>query len=308
MGCGISAFVDADTPQAGRGLADVPGWFEEWEQIFSRFRPDSDLNRLNAAAGQAVPVHPALFAVVQAALEAARWTGGLVVPSVLKSLQHAGYTVSFDRLTLDQPAPPEVAGWQTSLIGWQAVELDQHRQTIFLPAGVSLDLGGIAKGWAARQAVERLQQFGPALVNAGGDLAASDFLNDGQPWLVDVADPLRDDEPLAQLALGGGGIATSGVDYRRWQVGGAARHHIIDPRSGEPAVTDVISVTIVAPDVLQAEAAAKAVLIQGSQTGLAWLEQQPELAGLLVLNDGQVWLSSKLPDYLWSENDNTQPE
>jgi thiamine biosynthesis lipoprotein len=136
-------------------------------------------------------------------------------------------------------------------------------------------------------------------MDAGGDIAVSDQMADGHPWPVAIADPLDVQESLDLLALRSGGVATSGIDYRRWQKDGAWKHHIIDPRTGEPAQTDLMSVTIAAPDVLHAEAAAKTVLILGSQAGLDWLENQPELGGLLALQDGRVLYSSWMPHYLW---------
>jgi thiamine biosynthesis lipoprotein len=150
-----------------------------------------------------------------------------------------------------------------------------------------LDFGGIAKGWAAHQTARRLGMYGPALVDAGGDIAVSSLQADGQPWRIGVADPFEPDHSLAVLGLGRCGVATSGRDFRRWHQDGRPSHHIIDPRTGQPAETDVLTATVIAPDVLQAEAAAKKALILGSQDGLAWLEAHPGLTGLLVLEDGR---------------------
>jgi len=101
------------------------------------------------------------------------------------------------------------------------------------------------------------------------------------------------------LKLGRCGVATSGRDYRRWQQNGAWQHHIIDPRTGQPAETDVFSATVIAPDVRQAEMATKTALILGSQAGLAWLEAQTSLTGMLVLEDGQVLQDSRFEKYIW---------
>jgi thiamine biosynthesis lipoprotein len=93
-------------------------------------------------------------------------------------------------------------------------------------------------------------------------------------------------------------VATSGTDYRRWKKDGAWQHHIIDPRTGHPATSDVLSATVVAPSVVDAEVAAKTVLISGSLDGLRWLEDHPSYAGLLVLADGRRLLSSRIKAYL----------
>lgn len=135
-----------------------------------------------------------------------------------------------------------------------------------------LDLGGIAKGWAADIAAQRLAKAGPALIDAGGDIAVSGPMADGSPWPIAIANPFAPEDSLGLLLLVRGAVATSGRDYRRWTRGGVEQHHIIDPRTGQPAQTDVLSATIVAPDGPAAEMAAKVALILGSQAGLAWLD------------------------------------
>ena len=314
MGCGMSAILDSTASGADRMVARVPVWFEEWEAALSRFRPDSDLCRLNQSSGKAFEAGRILWEVVKAALEAARWTGGLVTPAILKLVERAGYEQSFDLAKSNKVVQPDdrrnwvtQAGDEIFHAGWQNILLDEATHTIILPEGLKLDLGGIAKGWAAQQAMVRLLDYGPALVDASGDIAVSGCQADGQSWLVDIADPLQVEENLGLLALGKCGVATSGIDYRRWLQDGNWRHHIIDPRSGEPANTDLMSVTVIAPDVMQAEAAAKVVLILGSQAGLEWLEKQTQLSGLLAFQDGQILQSNHLLDFLWSnyvtEND-----
>ena len=120
-----------------------------------------------------------------------------------------------------------------------------------------------------------------------------------EPWLIEVADPWRPDEQVACLLVAEGAVATSGRDYRRWQQGAVWQHHIVDPRTGQPAQTDVLCATVVAPTMLCAEAAAKTALILGSQNGLTWIENQAVLAALLVLEDGQILSSPRMEEYLW---------
>jgi thiamine biosynthesis lipoprotein len=242
-------------------------------------------------------------------LENARWTGGLVVPTVLKSLEHAGYTRSFD--PNQQTAQPErqdgghlatLEERKADLIRWSDIHLDQTCHTITLPEGIKLDLGGVGKGWAARQAMQRLEEYGPVLVDAGGDISISGLDTDGIPWGVSIDDPMQLQESLGELSLGQGGVATSGIDYRRWLQNGVLRHHIIDPRTGEPAQTDLIAATILATDVIQAEAAAKAVLILGKKAGQDWLKERPEFSGLLVGQDGSLTNCGDIKELLRSEN------
>jgi thiamine biosynthesis lipoprotein len=277
-------------------LAAVPDWFAAWEQTLSRFRPDSELMRLNAQPGRWVRVSDTLWQVLQAARDAARMSGGLVIPTVLPALAAAGYDRSLADLPSECPVIPA-----PSVPDWRAIRCDPQQRAVWLPPGVQLDLGGIAKGWAAAQVAQRLAEYGPVLVDAGGDIAISGPRRDGTPWPIAVANPHQPDRDGDLLLIRTGGVATSGTDYRRWQQGGQWQHHLIDPATGAPARTDLLSVTVVAPDVLTAETAAKVVLLKGSRAGLVWLEQQPALAGLLMTIDGQVMHSRRLSTYLWKE-------
>ena len=234
------------------------------------------------------------------AVQTAERSAGLVTPLVLGALEEAGYDRSFDLLaglSLDDWAdgPQD----DRSAPGLADLFLDPFERTVCLPPGMRLDLGGVAKGWAANRAMEYLRETGPALVNAGGDIAISGPLQDGCFWPVGILDPQRPESNLGTLLLPQSGVATSGIDYRRWQFHEAWQHHIIDPRSGKPAQTDILSTTIIAPTVTTAEVAAKMVLISGSQVGMEWLSDHPSLAGLVIRQDGQVDYSDSYRQYDW---------
>lgn len=303
MGSRVFVAAESDSPLVREHLARVPTWFAEWEQVLSRFRDDSELARLNSSAGAWVPVGPVLWEVLQAALDAAHWSNGLVTPTLLAALEASGYVCSFDaggqalaghNGTAPASVPP-------SLNDWLQIRCDPATRSVWLPPAMRLDLGGIAKGWAADQTLQALCASGPLLVDAGGDIALSGPQLDGSPWPIGVANPACPAEALALLLIGRGGVATSGRDYRRWRHNGTWQHHILDPRTGQPAQTDVVSATVVAPTAATAEAAAKTVLILGSRAGLAWLERQPAYAGLLILEDGALLQSSRMQAYLWQE-------
>lgn len=296
MGCEMLALVafPGDEPDI---LARVPQWFEEWEQALSRFRLSSELSQLNRRPDQYVRVSETLWEVYQAALWAEGFTDGLVTPALGQALIEAGYDRSFE--LMDRHQPGQIAATRLDLPTLQATAMNTLERSLCLPAGIQLDLGGVAKGWAAHQAMSRLKGAGPALVDAGGDIAISGALPGSQPWPVGVANPFQPDHELALLHLGNCGVATSGRDRRHWFRGGELQHHVIDPRTGRPARTDLVAVTIVAPTVMEAEAAAKAALIMGSEAGLAWLEASaPKLAGLFVREDCNVLISQAMPAYL----------
>lgn len=302
MGCQMLAVVDTDAVPAADGLMHVPEWFEAWEAALSRFRPESELSRLNRAAGAPVPVSDVLWTVLDAALKAARQSAGLVTPTLLDALTAAGYDRSFDALERRQPA----LATPVVMPDWRTIRRDERARTVCLPAGLKLDFGGIAKGWAAAEAARRLSAFGPALVDAGGDVAVSGPMADGQAWPVAVADPITAGQQADLVLIASGGVATSGRDHRRWQQGGVWQHHILDPRTGRPAVTDALSVTVIAPNILDAEVAAKMVLIQGSQAGLAWLDARPKLAALIALENGRVLRSRRFAAHTWQAPTNLQ--
>ncbi len=297
MGSRMLALLDATTGEAEELLVCVPAWFEEWEQALSRFRPGNELDRLNHSDGRPMAVSETLWDVFQSSRAAGHFTGGLVVPTLLDALVGAGYDRSFESLppiqtspSFTQPGMPEPSG----IIVW-----DAPTRSLILPNSVHLDLGGIAKGWAADQAVRRLSRLGPALVDAGGDIAISGVKNDGQAWPVGIDEPFNAGAHFETLKLARCGVATSGKDYHRWLKDGFWQHHIIDPRTGLPADTDILTATVVAPTAVEAEAAAKAVLILGSQAGLDWLEADSGLAGVLVLENGNRIYSRNMDKYLW---------
>jgi thiamine biosynthesis lipoprotein len=290
MGCKMLAALDFPTEVASRLLSQVPGWFEIWEAILSRFRSTSELSRINDQSGVPVVVSETMWSVLQVARRAEKLSSGLVTPALLSELIIAGYTASFDQLGEERRVRHARIS-TTPVYSLLDVTFQSEDRIICLPEGLQLDLGGVAKGWAAHRAMRLLKNYGPALVDAGGDIAISGLKSDGRPWLVGIDDPLRRVDSLATLRLGRCGVATSGKDHRRWKVDNRWVHHIIDPRTGEPASTDVLTSTVIASNVMMAEMAAKVVLILGSQAGLAWLNAHPGYAGLIVTDDGDVYTS-----------------
>jgi thiamine biosynthesis lipoprotein len=278
MGTTISVLAPEENAEAAR---DATRWlFAEWEAVLSRFRSDSELSRLNARAGEWVEVSSLLFTVTATALDAARATNGVFDPTLLRQLVSLGYdrTVS----ALPSIAPPLSEVIQPGG-GWRGIRIDRGERRIFLPAGVALDFGGIAKGMAADAAVERLREIGVAsgCVNAGGDLATFGLPPDGDGWPIGV----QGIHATRMITLRRGALATSGIANRHWRQGAFARRHILDPRTGMPAETGLWSVTVAAERCAQAEAAAKAAFILGPHEGPRFLNER-KLAALFALEDG----------------------
>ena len=291
MSCEMAAWVAAtDAAIARERLAAAQRFIETVEAHLSRFRPQSELSRLNARAGQEVRVSPLLWEVLEWALEAAHRTAGVYDPTVLDALEAAGYDRSFDerRTTSDERHSVErtlQTPHQPS--AWQAIRLNPHARSVTLPPGVRLDLGGVAKGWAAERAADRLAVLGPCLVDAGGDIAARGSPPGERGWPIAVADPREPDADLALLIVRDRGVATSGTDYRRWMHNGTLQHHLIDPRTRRPAQTDLLAVTVVAPDAAQADLHALVTMVLGLEEGQRYLRRQRGVEGLLIREDGQ---------------------
>lgn len=294
MGSQMTAMLSPDASDAEARLRQVPRWFEAWEQTLSRFRPDSPLSRLNQA-GEGAAVSETLWEVLQASLAAAEESGGMVVPTQLAALETAGYSRSFERV---QAGDTEARSVETPACShWQDIRCGAIGRTVALPAGMRLDLAGVAKGWAADRAASQLGGNDGALVDAGGDVAVHPS-SSGFCWPIGVADPHRAGSALAVLRLSEGGVATSGRDYHKWKRGGEWMHHIIDPRTGRPARTDVVTATVIAPSALIADVAAKTALIMGSRRAVRWLDQK-NLGALLVLEDGRVDVTTRFEQHLW---------
>lgn len=299
MGSRILVAMDTESEDFADWCAKTVKWFEEWEQIFSRFRLTSELSELNSKSGEWVWVSSVFWQVFRLSLKVKEMTHGLVTPEALNALENAGYAISFDDMAehMDELLRRPMA--QIEEIG--DIELDPSRHSIRLPKGQRIDLGGVVKGWAATQAMSHLRKVAPVLVDAGGDISVSGPLENGEAWPVGVADPNDATHNLRLVMINRGGLATSGRDYRRWQKDGRWQHHIIDPRIDRPAETDILSATVFAPDLVTAEAYAKMGLILGSTEGAAALDQIKNLGYFFALEDGTQLSNKTFDEIVWNE-------
>ena len=260
----------------------------------SRFRPDSELSRLNAAAGAVTSVSELFAELVEAALRAARLTDGDVDPTCGQALARIGYDRDFALL---QAAEPEARGGQSRaratragrVPGWRNVQLDRGRRLVQLSNGAQLDLGATAKAWAADRCAEIIaaETGSGILVSLGGDIAAA-----GPPpadgWQVRVTDDhaAGPEAPGQTVTIRSGGLATSSTTVRAWAVGGRRMHHIIDPATGEPARSCWRTVSVAAASCVDANTASTAAIVRG-EAALPWL-REAGLPARLVRHDGAV--------------------
>jgi thiamine biosynthesis lipoprotein len=231
--------------RAKDALRVIQATFEREDRRFSRFRHDSEISAVNAAAGSWTPVTRPFRRVLRASLRAAESTGGLFDPTVLPALLAIGYDRDFDevlagaRLALN---PPEPCG------RWRDIRISADR--VLLPEGAAVDFGGIAKGWTVDRCAKRIRELVPwALVDAGGDLRVVGS-PPGKGLDVAVEDPHDPSAEIVRLRVRAGAVATSSVTTRSW---GPGLHHLIDPRSGRPADTGAIQATVWARSCAAAE-------------------------------------------------------
>jgi FAD:protein FMN transferase len=270
MGTEIEVLLDGDDPSE---LEEAEREFRRLEALLSRFRPDSELSRLNGAGELAVG--PELLELAERAVEAREQTGGRFDPTVHDAVVAAGYDRSFELVAVEGPGfraeAPRAGG---------RVEIDRTSGRVALEPGYKLDLGGIAKGWAADRVATRLGEAGPALVNAGGDIAAGG----AREWPVAVEAA----ESALTLGVVDGGLATTGRDRRRWTRDGRAEHHIVDPATGIPADTDLLTVTVAAASATDAEVLATSLFLAGGRERALEEADAAGIAAVLVTSDGRL--------------------
>jgi thiamine biosynthesis lipoprotein len=293
LGTGVRLLV-TQADSLGRVREAVQRELDAIEGACSRFREDSELSRLNAAAGREVAIGPLLSEALAAALRAARATAGAVDPTVGGSMLRIGYDRDF--ASVDREGEP-IHLVAERVPGWEVVELDVERRRARAPQGVQLDLGATAKALAADRAARSAlgTTEGGVLVSLGGDIATS-----GPPprggWRVLVTDdhaaPL--DAPGQVVSLTDGGLATSSTTVRRWERGRVVLHHIIDPATGLPAASCWRTVAVLAATCVDANAAATASIIWGERAP-EWLERH-RLPARLVALDGRVVRVAGWPD------------
>jgi len=253
----------------------------------SRFKPDSELAWVNAHAGAPVSLSCLLAQAVRVALDAARSSAGRVDPTLGAQLRAAGYDRTFALVR-------ERDGWRVGPAAsrgpaWEGVELDDDERLLLVPDGIELDLGATAKAWAADRAARRIAAAAGTgvLVSLGGDVAVAGPAPDGG-WPVRIADdhaaPLESPGPV--VAISSGGLATSSTVVRRWPTDEGEAHHILDPRTGRPAVTPWRSVSVAAASCVDANVATTTAVVLG-EPALEWLAVR-ELPARAVRRDGSV--------------------
>lgn len=263
------------------------------EKLFTTFDPGSQVNQINAAAGEKpVIADKEVFDLIERSSRISQVTDGafdITYGSIDKSLWN------FD-IAMQSLPDPDTARSMVSLIDYGSIELNREASTVFLPKkGMRIGFGGIGKGYAADRAAVIMQQYGIAsgLVNASGDIKAWGKQADGKPWKIGISHPDDPAFPFAWLALTNNAIATSGNYEKYVMIAGKKYSHTINPKTGMP-VTGIKSVTVMAPSAELADAMATPVIIMGTKAGLALIDQLPGFAAIIIDDQNNIYSSENI--------------
>jgi thiamine biosynthesis lipoprotein len=286
--------LDGDAAAARWAAQEARRTLLDAHRRLSRFDPGSELSRLNRDPRRVVPASPLLRKVVAAALTAGLRSGGLVDATLVGEIEAAGYVESrdFDDGPDAGVTPPPRPAAPNPRAGWCELGVDDRAGTVTRPPGLRLDPGGIAKGLMADLVGEALSGFGSFAVDCCGDMRVGGTR--GREQRVLVEDP-GGGEPLHELRIADGAVATSGITRRAWTgADGRRAHQIIDPRSGLPAFTGVVQATAVAPTGLIAEILAKSALLTGPERAASQLP----FGGVIVESGGAVRIAEPVVSLL----------
>lgn len=289
-----------DHGSSDRARAIVTDLMRQVEAAISRFRPDSELARINGGAGRLVPVGALTVKLVDVAIDAARRSNGLVDPTLGRQIIECGYHDDIDRVRgTARPVGAALPGGQ-----WRSIRIDRALRLVGVPAGVALDLGATAKAWTVDEAARRVaDRLGSAcLVEIGGDISAAAPRRGERSdprWRVDVQE--RRGEPGTRVDLRHGAIATSSIRARRWTSDeGGPMHHLIDPRTGRPSSGPWRTASVWAHDAVAANTASTAAIIAGVDAPTVLNELQ--VAARLVDLDGHIVTVGDWPQEIDAED------
>jgi FAD:protein FMN transferase len=272
---------------ATAGFAEI----HRLEELLSTWIPASELSRVNASAGvMPVSVSPETLAVVQNALQVAEITNGGFNIAIGPAVE-AWSVIATQRI----PAESELDALRP-LVDLQAVHVDVREETIYLDkAGMRIDVGGIGKGYAADQAVEALRKAGAVagVVALSGDIKTFGRLPDGKMFPIGIQHPRQDGSVLVWIDLQDEAISTAGDYERFFERDGVRYHHILDPRTLQPA-RGCQSVTVIAREGVLADGLDTGIFVMGAELGMRLVEALPDVEAIIVDAEGHLLVSSGL--------------
>lgn len=289
MGTDLEITVSiADKTSAEKAFDAVIKEMVRIEQVMSEWRENTLVSQINRNAGiRAVVVNDELFNVISAALQVSELSGGAFDISWAGMREIWRFEKGKERVPSDQEIKDKI-----TLVDYREIELNREKKTVFLrKKGMSIGLGGIAKGYAVDMAMQALVNSGikDAIVKAGGDMRIQGT-EDGKPWEIGIQHPRNRDKLIARLKLSNISISTSG-DYERFFIkDGVLYHHIIDPKTGYPA-KECSSVTIIGPDTMTTDALSTAVFVLGPEKGMKLIRSLNGIEGIIADGTGKIYTS-----------------
>ena len=280
---------ETETTERERAVDRAFDWFYKIEECCTRFEAGSEVMQLASQVGVPVPVSTILFEAVQFALAVAEESDGAFDPTVGYAMELLGFNREYRtgrtiRTTLDSNFP----------VSYRDVRLDAERQTVTLLRPLILDLGAVAKGLAVDLAARELQSFKNFAINAGGDLYLGGCNPTGEPWSIGIRHPRNDGELIDSIRVSDRAVCTSG-DYEKRAVVNEQGHHILDPHSGSSA-NAVVSVTVIAPTAMLADALATAAFVLGPSGGIQ-LFHRLRVDGLIISPTLELYATRGFGEY-----------
>ena len=281
-GEGVSPTHEDASPQVSAAFHELRALCERYENLFSRTIPTSDVSRINGAQGEAVAVATETAQLVARALTYCEKSGGVfdVTAGCLTRLWDFHQGIVPEKQTLQQAVRH---------VDWHTVSVFQENGTWYVQLAdpdAALDVGGIAKGWIADELGEYLQHegFENFLINLGGNVLAHGHNAKGKPWTIGITNPFPDQSENVVVRCTGESVVTSGTYERCFQKNGVLMHHILDPQTGFPVVTDAVGATIVCEKSIDAEGFSTTALALGVEGGLAFCKAQPEIVSAIFID------------------------
>jgi len=306
LGTDFSVLIVSEDTEAKKDVEDICNLAISFDKRFSRFRNDSELTRLNNSSGDNFIASEEMIDILKKAQEFHKITGGIFDPTILESLESIGYKESFDNLTKDKNADTNlnIDEVVNSFFGRPLFSIsivDKDTNLISLPKGQKIDLGGIGKGYLLDSLAKKLKKkYNNFWISAGGDVILHGKNSSSGIWEVGVQNPLKHEDDLMKIRVLGENlsIATSGITKRKGIKGSFSWHHIIDPRTGLPVDNDILAVTVIARNALEADVLAKTILILGKKEGIDLVNKSPDAECLIIDKGLNTTFSKQMKNYL----------
>jgi len=301
LGTGIEIWLNTldDSKEEQKDFEKIEKQIFDFEQSFSRFIEDNELNRLNKSRGN-FKASPEMIKILKLAKEFYVKTNKIFDPTIATTLERLGYDKSYNEWIVKEGG--EIPHHHTDEIGFDKITIDEASGQVNIPPEIKIDLGGIGKGYIVDIIAKDLISAGYKnfWISAGGDMFLSGKGENEQFHQVGIQNPLKHSEDLLNIEIKGEtlAVATSGITKRHWSKAGKNWHHIIDPKTGLSTQNDLLSVIIISENTVEADVFAKTVFILGKEKGVEFINNQNKVEGLIIDKDLNTTLSKNMINYL----------